>query len=83
MRRIASIQAVSDATLALRWADGTTSIVDFRRIIEQGGVFAPLADPLFFALATVDLSGRFIAWPGELDFCADALYIADMALVAQ
>jgi hypothetical protein len=38
------------------------------------GVFAPLADPAFFIRVRIGGSDRSLEWPGELDFCADALW---------
>lgn len=65
----------SDHELNLTYDDGATTTVDFTSIIERGGVFAPLANPDFFAKVELDESGRFISWPGDLDFCADALRV--------
>jgi hypothetical protein len=77
---ITDASAISNLEVELRWDDGTVSVVDFRTIIVQGGVFTPLADPEVFAQVTVDSSGRFIFWPGDIDFCADALYVASTSL---
>ena len=43
-------------------------------VLAGKGVFAPLADPAFFARVAVGRRGRSLEWPGELDFCADALW---------
>ena len=71
---IRAARAVSDHELELTWQDGTTAIVDFQPIIDQGGVFEPLSDPSLFAQVSVAPDGRYVLWPGELDFCADALH---------
>jgi len=60
--------------LRLVYTDGSTAELDFAPLIEWGGVYAPLADPTFFAQVSIGTSGRFIAWPGGLEFCADALW---------
>ena len=60
-------------TVRIRYTDGEVANVDFRSAIGKGGVFAALADPDFFAQVTVSDDGRYITWPGELDFCADAI----------
>jgi hypothetical protein len=57
----------------LVYSDGVQVVIDFNPLIERGGVFASLADPMFFARVTVGEGGRYIVWPGDLDFCADAL----------
>ena len=60
-------------SVRLTWADGSTSLAHFDHVIGKG-VFAPLADPAFFGKVTVGRRGRSLEWPGELDFCADALW---------
>lgn len=60
--------------LVLYYSDGERVVVDFKPVIARGGVFARLADPAFFAQVAVGERGRYIEWPGSLDFCADALW---------
>ena len=38
-------------------------------------MFAPWADYGFFRRAMIGEHGRTLTWPGELDFCADALWL--------
>lgn len=61
--------------LRLTFADGAEVLVDFKPIIEMGGVFAKLNDLEFFKQVKIGSQGRSIEWPGEIDFCADALRI--------
>jgi hypothetical protein len=61
--------------LDLAYADGSHSIVDFLPRIQRGGVFAPLQDPAFFNQVSIAEDGRTIEWPGDLDFCADSLWL--------
>jgi len=75
MRTIIEVQPKSDHKLRLRYADGASVEVDFESIIERGGVFTKLADASFFNRVEVGEKGRSICWPGEIDFCADALWI--------
>jgi len=42
-------------------------------LIGKGGL-AALADPKVFAQVKVGERGRSLEWPGEIDFCADALW---------
>lgn len=70
---IRSVTPRPDYQLCLVYDDGETVLADFKPVIEQGGVFAQLADPAFFALAAPDERGRAVCWPGDIDFCADAL----------
>lgn len=70
---ICSIAPQPDYRLRLTYSDGETVTADFTSVVQQGGIFAPLADPAFFAQASLDERGRVVQWPGELEFCADAL----------
>lgn len=70
-------QAHPDATthsVALTWADGTTTKSHFGRLIGKG-VFAALAAPAVFACVRIGAHGRSLVWPSGLDFCADALWL--------
>jgi hypothetical protein len=70
------IAATADAathTVTLTWANGETTVNGFRHLVGKG-VFAAFSDPAFFAQARIGEGGRSLEWPGELDFCADALW---------
>jgi hypothetical protein len=70
------VAAVPDAkahTVELTWANGETTVNSFSHLAGKG-VFAAFADPVFFAQVRVGERGRSLEWPGELDFCADALW---------
>jgi hypothetical protein len=60
-------------SVALRWANGATTVASFRHLAGKG-VFAAFNDPAFFARAAIGERGRSLEWPGELDVCADALW---------
>ena len=60
-------------TVTLTWVNGETTVASFRRLVGKG-VFAAFSDPRFFARVRVGEGGRSLEWPGELDFCADALW---------
>lgn len=87
---IQKITLLPDHRLGLLYQDGAAVIVDFKPLIAEGGVFAPLAAPAFFAQVQLGPRGRFIVWPGDpsraegplvassgqaLDFCADSLWL--------
>ena len=74
MKRIASAEALPEHVVRLEYSSGESVQVDFTSLIKQGGVFAVLKDEDFFRQVTVDEDGRYIEWPGGLDFCADALF---------
>lgn len=72
MQRIISAEPL-DKHLLLTFADGERVLVDFRPVIAKGNLFAQLANPTFFGTVQVAPNGRSLSWPGELEFCADAL----------
>jgi NAD dependent epimerase/dehydratase family enzyme len=61
--------------LRLVYSDDRIVVIDFTPIIQQGGVFAVLADFEVFSQVKLGQGGRYIEWLGELDFCADALWL--------
>lgn len=75
LHTIQHIEVVGDHRLSLTYDDGVTGEVDFGSIIQRGGVFSALDDPEFFRRVEISDDGRYIVWPGELDFCADALRV--------
>lgn len=74
LRRICTAKSLPENRVQLTFDDGALVKVDFAPLIRQGGVFASLADPAYFQRVRVSDDGRYIAWPGDLDFCADALW---------
>ena len=75
LRTVTKITTEPDFKLRLTYSDEAVTVVDFAAIIRQGGVFAPLGDPDFFSKVAIGEDGRYIRWPGELDFCVDALWL--------
>ena len=52
-----------DVTVAIEWADGSASKVDFRQVIARGGVLASLAEPaVFLHRLFVQSAGESLAW---------------------
>jgi len=73
MYKIHRVLPTDNFKLILEYTDGVSVIADFTPIIQQGKVFQPLQDPNFFAKVSLDKTGRYIYWEGEIEFCADAL----------
>ena len=71
---ITSLTAESNYKLRLIYSNGSEILLDFKPIINQGGVFAPLSNPKFFSQVKLGEGGRYIEWNGGIDFCADALW---------
>ena len=78
--KITSAIPQPDYALHLTYSDGAIVVVDFKAVIAEGGVYAPLADARVFTQVSVGSRGRFIEWPGEIDFCADALRLEGKTL---
>jgi Protein of unknown function (DUF2442) len=70
---IAAVAHPSTHTVALTWTNGETTVNSFHHLVGKG-VFAAFSNPAFFAQAHVGERGRSLEWPGEIDFCADALW---------
>ena len=64
-----------DYTVRLVYSNGETFAADFKPLIRRGGVLAALHDPEVFGQVSVGEGGRYIEWPGGVDFCADALWL--------
>ena len=75
MPRVQAVRYVSGYVLELEFSDGTTGTIDFRnRIVDRGGVFAPLEDTDAFRQVRVDMDAGTIVWACGVDFCPDVLY---------
>ncbi|HZL77710.1 MAG TPA: DUF2442 domain-containing protein [Candidatus Limnocylindrales bacterium] len=74
MKHLTSIEALPDYRLKLRFDDGVEGVVDLSAEVGKG-VFAAWQDPQHFAAVKIQHGGRSLEWPGEIDLCADALYL--------
>ena len=74
MKRITSVQALPDCKLRLGFDDGAAGTVDLSAEAGQG-IFARWKDPEHFASVSIGHGGRSLEWAGEIDLCADALYL--------
>jgi Protein of unknown function (DUF2442) len=68
---VASLRVLPGHRLDVEFADGLRGIVDMSKD-RFSGVFIPLADESYFALAT--LSGGVVVWPNGVDIAPDAMY---------
>ncbi len=75
LRRIVSVRARPDCRVEITFDGEAPAEVDFSQVVRSGGVFAPMADPAVFAQVALADGGRAICWPGDIDFCADALWL--------
>ena len=74
MKRIISAQPLADHRLKLRFDDGIEGVVNLAAEVGHG-IFAAWKDPKHFASVSIVHRGRSLEWPGEIDLCADALYL--------
>lgn len=71
---IASAEAdPATQTVRLTWRDGSVTSARFSHLAGIG-VFAAMRDPAFFSKAEVADAGHVLAWPGDIEFDADALW---------
>lgn len=72
MRRVVSVEARPDYTLAVTFDDGVQGEVSLADRL-FGPMFEPLKDPDYFARVSVDEYGA-VCWPNQVDLAPDALY---------
>jgi hypothetical protein len=70
---VAAVPDTKTYSVAINWANGETTVSRFGQLMGRG-VFAAFLDPAVFAQVRVGDRGRSLEWPGEIDFCADALW---------
>ncbi|MGH7952092.1 MAG: DUF2442 domain-containing protein [Limisphaerales bacterium] len=74
MKKIVSIEPLPDYRLKLRYDDGVEGELDLSA--EAGkGVFVAWKNIQHFNSVKIGHCGRSLEWPGEIDLCADALYL--------
>jgi hypothetical protein len=74
MKKLVACNVLENFRIWLRFDDDAEGIVYFSALVGKG-VFAPWSDDGFFRQASLGEQGRTLSWPGELDFCADALWL--------
>ena len=71
--RVVEVKPLSGCRIWLRFDDGVEGELDLSHLAGRG-VFKAWTDRAVFDRVHVDQNGA-IAWPGDLDLCADALYL--------
>jgi hypothetical protein len=74
MKRIVSIEVLAPQRVRLRFDDGVEGVADLSRFA-GAGVFVIWNDPAVWRQAVIGPAGRSLEWPGEVDLCADALWL--------
>lgn len=79
MPRIASVEALPLATLAIEWVDGTQVTVNLIGWIATGGdLLKPLKDATIWRTAEVADFGATVEWDGD-DLAIDAVHLQQIA----
>lgn len=58
----------------VRFEDGLAADVDLSYLLDYGGVFEPLRDPVYFRQLQADSEAGTIVWPNEADIAPETLY---------
>ena len=74
MKHITAAPPSPDYRLKLRFDDGVAGVVNLSAEVGKG-LFAGWKDPQHFASVKIEHGGCSLARPGEIDLCADALYL--------
>jgi hypothetical protein len=75
---VTKVVVIRPFTLEVTFKDGKQRVVDMTdEVRSRSGVFEPLKDPDYFALAFVDPVTHTVAWPNELDLAPERLYEPD------
>lgn len=75
MKKITAVEVLGKYVLRITFDDARVVKIDFSCKIQPGTVTAALSDFETFKQVKIVRSGRAIEWPGELDFCADSLWL--------
>ncbi|MCL2615853.1 MAG: DUF2442 domain-containing protein [Dehalococcoidia bacterium] len=70
--RVISVTPTDDYKLEIEFDNGERRIFDATQLLSMK-VFAPLRSKAFFKLVRVEYGS--IAWPEDLDYCPDTLYM--------
>ncbi len=73
VKHIIHCQVLPDYRLELRFDDGVHGTVDLSELVRQEA-FAPWRDYQNFKQTRIE-KGRRLVWEGDIDLCADALYL--------
>ncbi len=71
--RVVRVEHLEGFSLRLTFSDDLVRELDFTGVLTEG-VFAPLEDPEFFALVSIDPASGTVVWPGGIDLDPDVLH---------
>jgi hypothetical protein len=77
MQRIVRVTTRPGYRLRITFAnESRAQELDVSGLVAKGGVFAPLHNAALFDQVSVGEGGRWLQWPGDVELCADALWMA-------
>jgi len=71
---VVEVKPLSDYRLWVKFEDGEEGTINVKKLVEFTGVFEPLANPGFFAQASVNPELGVVSWPNGADLDPDVLY---------
>ncbi len=71
---VVSAKYINDYRIEVTFENGKSGIVDFRKFIQRGGVFARLSVLNDFKRFRVNTELGTITWDGEIDVAPETLY---------
>lgn len=71
---VVTAKYLGDYRIELVFENGKAGIVDFRKFIDKGGVFARLGDLDYFKAFRVNQELGVITWDDEIDVAPEVLY---------
>lgn len=74
LKDITKVKLVGDYKVQITFEDGVAGTIDVAALISFKGVFAPLANPDYFAKVAVNPEIGTICWPNDADLDPDVLY---------
>ena len=74
MIKIIEARALTSYRIYVRFSDGAAGEIDLSDLAGQG-VFAAWSDPFVFGQVRINSTRRSLEWSGQIDLCADALYM--------
>ncbi len=75
LHRICEVSPLPEFRLHVLFEGEEPLTVDLGALLASGGVWDSLTAPERFAQVRLGEGGRFLEWPGEIDYCADALWL--------
>lgn len=72
---VTHVELLGGYCVRLAFDDGLEGEVDLAGRLPRDGLFAPLADPAYFAQVRLDEEGGTIAWPNGVDIAPDTLHM--------